>query len=406
MLRRMSDPNQAPPGEPPGPTPPAALPGDAPPPDAIASSIAHEAAAAAPEGVPIVTSVPAATAEPGLPDGARRGLFVWFLVLALGGALGVLTDHGDLAVMFALAGLYVAARAADRDSRWYLFHLAVQWVLPVSGVVASIGLLAWAMTADAPQAPLQWLVAACVLSGFTSLALLLPPLTHQLAAGIFHTAHTTRVLRLTARLILLSLTLAPPLMLLWPDLLRMLLERGETLADASALITGLVGEVALAAAAVGLGIDRTWRASLQRLGLGGMTPTNWLVAAVGLAALAGLNSGLEFVEARWFPKLAAADRATVEWMVRDFSPALAVVLGLCAGIGEEISIRGALQPRLGIVLSSVVFAVLHIQYSWFGILTVALIGLFLGLIRSRTNTTTAILVHATYDVLVAVLTKH
>jgi membrane protease YdiL (CAAX protease family) len=117
-----------------------------------------------------------------------------------------------------------------------------------------------------------------------------------------------------------------------------------------------------------------------------------------------LNSALEQVQMRWFPALAEADRATIEWMVRDLSPALAILLGFCAGAGEEIAMRGALQPRLGLALSSVVFAVLHVQYTWFGMLTVALIGVLLGVIRKRTNTTTAVAVHAAYDVLVAVLT--
>ncbi len=407
MLRRMSDPNQAPPG--------AAgddsirSPGDAanPPTEAGMTDGAAIAEASLAGAAPVVAeTLPPVDAAPALPDAARRGLFVWLVVLAVGGALGLITDHGDLAVMFALAGLYVAARAADRDPRWYLFHLAVQWIVPVSGLLGSIGLIAYARTSESTQAPIAWLVTTCAMAGFVSLVLLIPIFTHQLAVMLFRTPHTTRVLRLTARLVLLSLALAPALMLLWPDLMRLILERGETLADASALITGLAGQVVLALAAIGLGIDRTWRSSLERLGLERMRGSHWLVAAVGLAALAGLNSGLEAAEGRWFPALAAADKATVDWMVRDLSPALALVLGLCAGVGEEVSIRGALQPRLGLVQSSLVFAMLHIQYTWFGIATVALIGLLLGLIRSRTNTTTAMVIHVAYDVLVAVTTRH
>jgi membrane protease YdiL (CAAX protease family) len=79
----------------------------------------------------------------------------------------------------------------------------------------------------------------------------------------------------------------------------------------------------------------------------------------------------------------------------------AIVLGLCAGIGEEVLVRGALQPRVGLVAASLLFACAHVQYTWFGILTVGLLGVALGILRARTNTTVAIVVHSLYDVLAA-----
>jgi hypothetical protein len=387
MLRRMSDPNQA------G--------GDAGDADAGEREGVAPVPAEPPPGEP--PSGPAAEPE-GLTPRARRGLVSWFVVLAIGGAAGLLTGHGDLALLLSLAGLYVAARAADVDRTWYLFHLAAQVTVPLSGLLMSAGLAAYAQTVDTLSVPLDGLLGACLLGALTSLVLLVPVLTHNLTVLLFRTPHTTRVMRLTTRIALLGLVMALPLRLLWPDLLRFLQEQGETLADASSLVAGLAGEVALAFAAIGLGIDRSWRASVERLGLGPVRGAQWLVAVAGLAALVALNSALEQVQLRWFPALAEADRETVEWMVRDLSPALAVLLGICAGAGEEIAMRGALQPRLGLLLSSVVFAVLHVQYTWFGMLTVALIGILLGVIRQRTNTTVAIVVHAAYDVLVAVLT--
>jgi len=47
-------------------------------------------------------------------------------------------------------------------------------------------------------------------------------------------------------------------------------------------------------------------------------------------------------------------------------PGLMLLLGLSAGIGEEITLRGALQPKLGLALTSLLFAALHVQYSWYG----------------------------------------
>jgi uncharacterized protein len=76
----------------------------------------------------------------------------------------------------------------------------------------------------------------------------------------------------------------------------------------------------------------------------------------------------------------------------------AIALGLSAGISEELLFRGAVQPRLGLLPASVLFAVGHLQYSLtLATLQVFLIGLVLGLVRKRTNTTLCILIHASYN---------
>lgn len=40
-----------------------------------------------------------------------------------------------------------------------------------------------------------------------------------------------------------------------------------------------------------------------------------------------------------------------------------IFLSICAGVGEEIFFRGALQPLLGIVLTAVIFVAIHGYYS-------------------------------------------
>ena len=86
-------------------------------------------------------------------------------------------------------------------------------------------------------------------------------------------------------------------------------------------------------------------------------------------------------------------------------PGRMVLLGLSAGVGEEITLRGALQPRLGIVLTSLLFAGLHVQYSWYGIASIFVFGLILGTIRRRSGTTAAIAVHGLYDILALALSR-
>jgi hypothetical protein len=60
-----------------------------------------------------------------------------------------------------------------------------------------------------------------------------------------------------------------------------------------------------------------------------------------------------------------------------------------------------LQPRLGLALTALLFAALHVQYSWTGMATIVVFGLALGFVRMRSNTTTAIAIHALYDIIAA-----
>ncbi|NJN55548.1 MAG: CPBP family intramembrane metalloprotease, partial [Anaerolineae bacterium] len=82
-----------------------------------------------------------------------------------------------------------------------------------------------------------------------------------------------------------------------------------------------------------------------------------------------------------------------------------LVLALAAGISEEILFRGALQPVLGKWVTAVLFALVHVQYGLFTPATLALliIGLALGHLRQRHNTTLVIFVHVGYDFLLGMI---
>ena len=69
-----------------------------------------------------------------------------------------------------------------------------------------------------------------------------------------------------------------------------------------------------------------------------------------------------------------------------------------AAIGEEIFMRGALQPVLGIWLTSAFFALLHSQYLFTPTtLFIFALGVVFGQIRQRISTTAAITAHFTYN---------
>lgn len=79
------------------------------------------------------------------------------------------------------------------------------------------------------------------------------------------------------------------------------------------------------------------------------------------------------------------------------------ILALASGVGEEILFRGAIQPVFGVVATSLLFAVVHVQYGLSPITAaVFIIGLILGILRQRTNTTTTIFVHFSYNFILGI----
>jgi membrane protease YdiL (CAAX protease family) len=75
-----------------------------------------------------------------------------------------------------------------------------------------------------------------------------------------------------------------------------------------------------------------------------------------------------------------------------------LILAIASGVGEEILFRGALQPVFGIFFTSILFAIVHVQYGLTPItLAVFLLGIILGILRRRTNTTVTIFVHFGYN---------
>jgi CAAX protease family protein len=156
--------------------------------------------------------------------------------------------------------------------------------------------------------------------------------------------------------------------------------------------------LALALAAVGLGVSRTWRPALQRLGIS--RPAWWqpfLAVLVGSLCLLlpPIANHLTYVLT---PRLNFAAGAISYFEYHGASLAVLLVFAVMAGICEEALFRGALQPRTGIIWAAALFATIHTQYFLTPILgMVFVIGLALGLLRRHLNTTTAMIAHGTYD---------
>jgi len=157
----------------------------------------------------------------------------------------------------------------------------------------------------------------------------------------------------------------------------------------------------MALAGVGLLMRRDLRATLERLGLEWMTARQWgLVILVILLFLAFDYTVLWVWQQLWTDSHALVGDITANLFSNLVSPLTALAVGLSAGVGEELLFRGALQPRFGLVLTSLLFAIGHAHYGLSpAIVEVFVVGLVLGLVRLRTNTTACLVIHAGYDFL-------
>lgn len=151
---------------------------------------------------------------------------------------------------------------------------------------------------------------------------------------------------------------------------------------------------------VGWLVRRDWSATMQRLGI--VTPSRSNV-------LLGLGLGLGMV-----PVVMLIERITsqfnigvdpgVEKLTEQLlgplftTPFGIITLGAAAALGEETLFRGALQPRFGLILTALLFALVHSNYGIsISTLIVFILGLVLGLVRMRFNTTTTMIIHTIYN---------
>jgi hypothetical protein len=170
------------------------------------------------------------------------------------------------------------------------------------------------------------------------------------------------------------------------------------------------GLVLLSFCGIGIFISRNPRQAIARLGW--EKPTRYQVGiGLGLvvfsflydAAWSYFTHGLSGQELG--SKLSAYNSGT--FAGGGFAPSmvLALATALCAGIGEETLVRGALQPVFGIFPAAFLHGMLHGQFAHAPvfILQVAIWSTVIGIVRRYTNTTTTIIGHAGFNFLTTFL---
>ena len=175
-------------------------------------------------------------------------------------------------------------------------------------------------------------------------------------------------------------------------------QRGE-------LVVQTVIFVLLAFVVVGTFITRDLGSAVRRLGL--WMPTLRQVAlALALVVVAFIIAGVAGALTQVFqPELVQEIEERMRSVTQEVTNVPgALLLGLSAGIGEEIFFRGAIQPRYGIVFTSLVFTAIHVQYDFSLILLgVFALSVMLGLERKYMGTVAAIITHAAYNTLSVLL---
>jgi membrane protease YdiL (CAAX protease family) len=158
----------------------------------------------------------------------------------------------------------------------------------------------------------------------------------------------------------------------------------------------------LAAALIGAGflIRRNLPETLERLGLRRPRWDHLVVALVVTELMIVIGVAGDWLTSLWLPgtETQLNDVSAKLYGGFGYNPLPWLVLSCSAGIAEETFFRGSLQPRLGIVLTAMLFAAVHTQYGLsFVLLGVAAGGLLLGLLRKHLSTTCSIVAHVAYD---------
>ena len=170
--------------------------------------------------------------------------------------------------------------------------------------------------------------------------------------------------------------------------------------EAGDVVFQAVIEVLVTLLGVGFAIRRGVPETLARLGL--RIPTQQDITwGVGIGV--GLLVFMLIFNAIWAlvtsPELIEQQTSAAEQLNLAFSTLpLAFILATSAALGEEIWIRGGLQPVFGLGVSSLFFASLHMQLAFTpGILLILIVSFGLGWLRQRQSTTAAVIAHFCFN---------
>ena len=321
-----------------------------------------------------------------------------------------------LATLF-IGGLGLLAQVARKNRgaevTLIVVLLALSLLVAVLGAFTGLGLLLTATSGGAPGPERLAFVAAggaALLAGVLGAGLCVPPLRRLMGGRLKNAFWADPPIFLALWLFVVVLANNAVSFLIFtqePDVSRLF--PGGRLSPGT-ILTSQLPFVAVALFGVGLGVRRSPRETLARLGYGPISSKQLGVVVLFIGAALALSVAADALFAELQPDLyrKVGELSDSLFNPVGLSPFSAVLFGLLigvgAGLGEETLFRGAVQPVLGILPTSILFASMHVQYGPSLLLGyVFLLSIGLGLLRRRINTTASFLAHAGYNSLVIIL---
>jgi membrane protease YdiL (CAAX protease family) len=321
-----------------------------------------------------------------------------------------------LATLF-IGGLGLLAQVARKNRgaevTLIVVLLALSLLVAVLGAFTGLGLLLTATSGGAPGPERLAFVAAggaALLAGVLGAGLCVPPLRRLMGGRLKNAFWADPPIFLALWLFVVVLANNAVSFLIFtqePDVSRLF--PGGRLSPGT-ILTSQLPFVAVALFGVGLGVRRSPRETLARLGYGPISSKQLGVVVLFIGAALAVSVAADALFAELQPDLyrKVGELSDSLFNPVGLSPFSAVLFGLLigvgAGLGEETLFRGAVQPVLGILPTSILFASMHVQYGPSLLLGyVFLLSIGLGLLRRRINTTASFLAHAGYNSLAIIL---
>jgi membrane protease YdiL (CAAX protease family) len=282
-------------------------------------------------------------------------------------------------------GLYVLANFGERNSTARLVALITGGALASFAVAIGLRLILGGDQRGIPEA----------IAGVLALVYLWAPVQRAVA----------RVIPVRPGSPVVYLTIVVGLQLIAQQLISQV--QPATPVTISALLIQDIPFFILSFVGVGIFVRRSVRQAIQRLGL--IAPHDkrwWFIAVIGVIAFIAVSFGIERLADKVTPSTQQQLTNVTNVLYSRFSNPIGVILlGVIPGIVEETLFRGALVPRLGIVVTAGLFAAVHTQYAiTFATLEVFVLGIGLGWLRVRSGSTLPCMVtHAGYNIAVGVL---
>jgi membrane protease YdiL (CAAX protease family) len=117
---------------------------------------------------------------------------------------------------------------------------------------------------------------------------------------------------------------------------------------------------------------------------------------------------IDIVLMKWLPSSYYDDGGLNERIFRNRSIFQIILIAALVAFSEELLFRGIIQTKFGLILASIIFAIIHYRYlfNWFLFVNIVVLSFFIGLIYAWTdNIVVTIVIHFVIDFLLGLHIK-